>query len=95
MGYALQACNTIAEHRTYPIIFKEWQLCIPPPQKESYQSMATQQYEEYFFKVYWEGNKQTLDLFDMDELTVNAIAKATMSDSPFKELFLLQSRQLQ
>ncbi|KAF9352940.1 hypothetical protein BGX34_011898 [Mortierella sp. NVP85] len=53
-GYVLKAYNAIAEHRTYPIKFKEWDLCLPPPPptKESIDSMAARQCMEHVLKYY-------------------------------------------
>jgi len=93
MGYALQVCNAIAENRTYPITFKEWDICFPP-QRESNQSLATQQYAEQFFKVYCESNHPKLNVDRMDELTADAIAKATTNGSRFTELVLQREGQL-
>jgi hypothetical protein len=93
IGCALQVCNAIAENRTYPITFKEWHICFPP-QRESNQSLATQQYAEQFSKVYSESNNQKLNVDILDELTADAIAKATTNGSGFTELALRREGQL-
>ncbi|KAF9349408.1 hypothetical protein BGX34_001813 [Mortierella sp. NVP85] len=54
--YVLQTYNAIAEHRTYPINFKEWDLCLPPPPtRESDQSMAARQSMEHLLNFYCGG----------------------------------------
>ncbi|KAF9343393.1 hypothetical protein BGX34_006815, partial [Mortierella sp. NVP85] len=56
--YVLQTYNAIAEHRTYSINFKEWDLCLPsPPPKESDESMAARQCMEHLLKLYCETTR--------------------------------------
>ncbi|KAF9350657.1 hypothetical protein BGX34_001063, partial [Mortierella sp. NVP85] len=52
-GYVLKAFNAIAEHWTYPINFKGWDLCLPPlPTRESNQSVVARQCVEHVLKYY-------------------------------------------
>jgi hypothetical protein len=92
-GYVMDAYKAIADHRTYPINFKEWNLCIPPPLRESNQSMAAQQSMEQLLKVYCESTSPKLHN-ELDESTVDTIAKATTNGLAFKELELFRSGQL-
>jgi len=91
----LEAYNAIAEHRTYPLDFKDWDLCIPPPPpKESNQAMTTEQFVEHLLKVYWIWNSSKLDVGKLDELAVGAIAKATTNASAIKALHLERDTRL-
>jgi hypothetical protein len=93
--YVLEAYHAIAEHRTYPINFKDLHLVIPPTPRESNQSMATQECMEQLLKFYCEnGSETTLDAAHLDELTVDALAETTKNGSEFKELYLRQTEQL-
>ena len=92
-GYALETYNVIAKNRTYPINFKEWNFCIPPPSpKESNQSLATEQCIEHSLKVCTIDRKK-FDA-DLDELTVGTIAKATTNGSAIEKLRLVRDGQL-
>jgi hypothetical protein len=90
-GYALKAYNGIAEHRTYPISFKDWRLCIPPTPKDSNLSMTTQHSLERLLKVYCGS---TLDVDELDEITADIIAKATTNGSAYESLYLRGAGQL-
>jgi len=92
--YALEAYNGIAEHRTYPISFKDWRLCIPPTVKESNLSMTTQHCMEHLLKVYCGRSGSTLNVNELDEAAVDTIFKATENGSAFKELTLTRKGQL-
>jgi len=83
----LQVYNTIAEFQTYPITFKNQSLCIPPPPKETHQSMAAHQYMAHLLKHL--GEKfDTLELNrDEDyEAIIDALVKATEKGSTLKVL---------
>ncbi|KAF9353773.1 hypothetical protein BGX34_011389 [Mortierella sp. NVP85] len=90
-SYAQQAYNAIAEHQTYPIIFKEWGISIPPPPRESDQSM---EWVEHIFRFYRNGSIEELVVDNLDESTLDALAKVTYSDSGLKELYLRRDGQL-
>ncbi|KAF9363731.1 hypothetical protein BGX34_003459 [Mortierella sp. NVP85] len=96
--YALKAYNTIAEHWTCPINFKDWNRTIPPPPPQPRgldQSTTAQQCMEHLLQVHYE-NTYPLSLYvgELDESTVNNIAKATTNGSAFKGLYLRQNGQL-
>jgi len=90
-GYVQQAYNAIAEHQTYPIHFTEWGLAIPPPPRESYQSM---EWTEALFKFYRAGASRKLDIDELDESTVDALLKVTECGSAFTELVLTREGHL-
>jgi hypothetical protein len=95
----LGAYNAIAEHKTYPLVLKDWDFCIPPPPpKKSNQTMTTEQYVERLFdlyiSIYRECNNPKLNVDNLDELTADAIAKATTNGSAFTELVLKREVQL-
>ncbi|KAK3817585.1 MAG: hypothetical protein J3Q66DRAFT_440327 [Benniella sp.] len=94
--YVLDAYNAITEHRTYPIIFKDLNLAIPPPPMESNQSIAIQQYMEQLLKFYCENGSWTLDADYQDEMAMDTLAKAiaTTNGSGFKKLGLWRYDQL-
>ncbi|KAK3817457.1 MAG: hypothetical protein J3Q66DRAFT_440227 [Benniella sp.] len=89
--YVLEAYNAIAKHRTYPINFKHLNLVIPPPPRESNQSMATQQCMEYLLNLYCQNGNWGLEDHLRDEMTVDTLARAiaTTNGSAFKKLNLL------
>jgi len=91
-SHVWETYNELAEHRTYPIKFKEWNICIPQPLKESDHAMATQQSMEHLLKVCCERS-QRLNLDGLDELTVDTIGKATTNGSSFTELYLERDNQ--
>ena len=80
-----QVYNAVAEHQTYHINFKDWGLSISPPLRESNQSM---EWVEHLFKFYCRGTTQKLEVDKLDELTMDALAKATNNGSGFKEIVL-------
>jgi hypothetical protein len=92
--YALKAYNTIAEHWTCPIIFKDWKRTIPqPPPRGLDQSMAAQQCMELLLQVHYESTYPlSMHVGELDESTVNTIAKAT--NGAFKRLYLRRDGQL-
>jgi hypothetical protein len=95
--FFLGAYNAIAQHRTYPLALKDWDFCIPPPPpKESNQAMTTEQYVKRLLDLYmyWKRHNPKLDVDDLDELTADAIAKATTNGLAFTKLFLEREGQL-
>jgi len=94
-SYVLEAYNAIAEHRTYPINFKDFHLVIPPTPRESNQSMATQECMEKLLKFYCEYGSETLNTNLLDEVVVDTLAKAiaTTNGSAFKTLLLGRNDQ--
>ncbi|KAF9364114.1 hypothetical protein BGX34_002481 [Mortierella sp. NVP85] len=83
----LQVYNAIAEFQTYPIIFKNQSLCIPPPPKETHQSMAPHQYMAHLLKHL--GEKfDTLELNGDEnyEAIIDTLDKATEKGSTLKVL---------
>ncbi|KAF9353774.1 hypothetical protein BGX34_011390 [Mortierella sp. NVP85] len=90
-SYAQQAYNAIAEHQAYPIIFKEWGTSIPPPLGEPNQSM---EWVEHIFRFYRNGSMEELVVDNLDESTLDALAKVTYNESGLKELYLRRDGQL-
>jgi len=90
--YVLEAYNAIAEHRTYPIHFKDLNLVIPPSLRESNQSKATQE----LLKFYCQNGSGMLDADRLDEVVVDTLAKAiaTTNGSAFEALDLRRDDQL-
>ncbi|KAF9343396.1 hypothetical protein BGX34_006814, partial [Mortierella sp. NVP85] len=88
--YVLQMYNTITEHRIYPINFKDLNLIIPPPLRESNQSMATRQCMEHLLEFYCKHGSETLCPDQLDQIAVGTLAQAiaTMNGSAFKILEL-------
>ncbi|KAF9350266.1 hypothetical protein BGX34_001315 [Mortierella sp. NVP85] len=93
-GNVLKVYEELAKQQTYPIIFKEWNLCIPPPVKESNQAMTAHQCMHQLLKVYCERDTDRLDVDILDDLTVETIAKAVTNGSAFKSLYLTLPDQL-
>jgi hypothetical protein len=94
-GYVLEAYNAITEHLTCPIIFKEWNLCIPSPSKEPNQSMTTHMCMEQLLRVYCEDNGRLIVNADKpDDSTMAALAKATEDSSAFQDLWLGRAHRL-
>ncbi|KAF9365053.1 hypothetical protein BGX34_011542 [Mortierella sp. NVP85] len=87
----LQACNAIVQNQTYTINFKDWSLSISPPPRESNQSM---EWMEHLFKFYCRGTTQKLEVDKLDELTMDALAKATKNGSVFNDLALERNDRL-
>ncbi|KAF9344992.1 hypothetical protein BGX34_005128, partial [Mortierella sp. NVP85] len=85
-SYVREVYNAIAEHRTYPIGFKDLNLIIPPPLKESNQSMATRQCMEQLLEFYCKHGSERLDADQLDKMAVDTLAKAitTTNGSAFK-----------
>ncbi|KAF9360109.1 hypothetical protein BGX34_007955 [Mortierella sp. NVP85] len=91
---ALNICNLIAEHWTYPINFKNWNITIPPPPRGSDQSMAIRQCMEHLLAPYYKAAGGRLDVNYLDELTADALTKETENGSGFNELYLSRNGQL-
>jgi len=97
--FFLEAYNVIAKHRTYPLLIKDWDFCIPPPPpKKSNQAMTTERYVKRLLDFYIyttrKCNGPTLDVNILGEFTADAIAKETTNGSRFTKLVLHQERQL-
>ena len=93
--FFLEAYNTIAEQRTYPLVLKDWDFCIPPPPpKESNQAMIPEKYVRLLLDFYWKWNNPRLNVDTLDELTMDAITKATTNGSRFTSLELTREGQL-
>jgi hypothetical protein len=93
-GYTLNVYSVIAERWTYPINFKVWNRTIAPPPRGSEQAMTTEQCMEHFLKLHCECAGTTLYVNELDESTVDTIAKATRDGSAFKELELTRDGRL-
>ncbi|KAF9345136.1 hypothetical protein BGX34_005005, partial [Mortierella sp. NVP85] len=91
--FFLEAYNAIAEHRTNPLVPKDWNFCIPPPPKESKQAMTTEKYVKRLLDFYehWKRNDLKLDVDDLDELAADAIIT---NGSRFTKIFLGRRGQL-
>jgi len=96
--HALEACNAVAKHRTYPINVREWDLSIPSTPKESMETetMTAHQRMEHVhvLTVYGEESIQELDMDKLDDLAVDTIAKATTNGSKFTGLALRRADKL-
>ena len=58
-GHIMQAYQSLAEHRTYPVNFKEWDICIPPPPpRESDHSVTAQQGMEQLLQIYCDSTSE-------------------------------------
>ncbi|KAF9173558.1 hypothetical protein BGX21_004015 [Mortierella sp. AD011] len=79
--------SSIAEYQTYPIDFVNLSLRLTPPLSKSHQSKANVQDLEHFCKVYG-AQFETLDLnkIGLDNLAMEALAKATQRRSSLKEV---------
>jgi hypothetical protein len=90
-GHFPQIYNAIAEHQTYPIIFKAQSLCVPPPKRDPGQPMAAHDYMVHLFKIH---GKLELGEIELDEPTLNTLAKATQNGLQLKVLELTTTNQL-
>ncbi|KAF9365054.1 hypothetical protein BGX34_011543 [Mortierella sp. NVP85] len=88
IGCALQVCDAIAEHRSYSINFKDWKLFIPPPPGDSNRLLAAHRTMEPLLKVYCDSASRRLNVRKLDEMAVDAFAKATRNGSGFEELLM-------
>jgi hypothetical protein len=88
-GYCDDVYTTVAEYQKYPITFTEQSLCIPPPEREPYQSLATHQYLAYYYKL---RDKLVLGKSELEESAVATLAEETWDVSNFTSLTLLQGR---
>jgi hypothetical protein len=84
--YALNICHAAGKNWTYPINFKDWGLTIQPPPRGSDESMAVQHCMDHLLDAYYKNGAQRLDASSLDEISLDAFAKATMNGSAFKTL---------
>jgi len=88
-GYVLGAYKAIAAHHTYPILFKDLNLVIPPLPRETNQPIMTaQQNIERLVKVFCDNQK--LNIGELDESTVDTIAQVTTNGFAFTRFELSQ-----
>ncbi|KAF9347300.1 hypothetical protein BGX34_003251 [Mortierella sp. NVP85] len=76
-NFAFKAYCAIAEHWTYPVDFKDWNLTITQPPRVSNQSVATLKCMEHLLKIHCENADPELHADELGEATVDTIAKAT------------------
>ncbi|KAK3817630.1 MAG: hypothetical protein J3Q66DRAFT_431263 [Benniella sp.] len=94
-GYVLEVYDEPAERRTYPITFKEWDLCIPPPppSRESDLTMDTLQLMEYLLKACCANHNQFLYADKLNDLTAETLPKQRIVARPGLHWIELHTRK--
>ncbi|KAF9362270.1 hypothetical protein BGX34_006495 [Mortierella sp. NVP85] len=73
-GYLVQVYNAIAEHQTYPVVFKEWNIRIPPLPTEANRPINAHQCREHLFQAYCESTSEVI----LDGVTLGSSALDTL-----------------